>query len=145
MEKHVPAGHDVSFLGPTLLTEQAIMSYNDSHLAGNISQIPQQITGFQEATSRISGHLFSFSTLLSLLIAYGILYTSILVVYRLCFSPIASFPGPFLAKVTHWYEFYHNWIRTGMYYEVIEEMHKKYGKILQQSPCVSARILIVCI
>lgn len=54
-------------------------------------------------------------------------YVVALVAYRLYFSPIAAFPGPFLAKVTHWYEFYHNVLRTGMYYKEIRKMHDKYG------------------
>ena len=54
-------------------------------------------------------------------------YVLSLVIYRLHWSPLAAFPGPFLAKVTHWYEFYHNFVRTGKYYERIREMHDKYG------------------
>lgn len=55
------------------------------------------------------------------------LYTIGLVVYRLYFSPIASFPGPLLARTTFWYEFYHDWVRTGQYWIEIENMHRKYG------------------
>jgi hypothetical protein len=50
-----------------------------------------------------------------------------LVIYRLYFSPIAKFPGPKLAAVTSWYEFYHDAIRHGQYTFEIAEMHKKYG------------------
>jgi hypothetical protein len=32
-----------------------------------------------------------------------------LTVYRLFLSPVAHIPGPFLAKVTYWYEFYYDW------------------------------------
>ncbi|KAJ6782774.1 hypothetical protein PWT90_04131 [Aphanocladium album] len=56
-----------------------------------------------------------------------VVYIVALVIYRLFYSPVAAFPGPFLAKVTHWYEFYHNFIRTGMYYEEIRKMHERYG------------------
>lgn len=59
----------------------------------------------------------------------AIIYVFALITYRIYFSPIAAFPGPFLAKVTHWYEFYHNFIRTGMYYEEIRKMHEKYGML----------------
>lgn len=57
------------------------------------------------------------------------IYTVGLVLYRLYLSPIAAIPGPFLAKVTHWYEFYHNFIRSGMYYVEIRDMHRKYGML----------------
>jgi hypothetical protein len=55
------------------------------------------------------------------------MYVASLVIYRLYLSPIAHIPGPFLARVTHWYEFYHNFVRIGKYYEVIEDMHRHYG------------------
>lgn len=65
-----------------------------------------------------------------ILLAYTLgttIYVVALVTYRIYFSPIAAFPGPFLAKATHWYEFYHNFVRTGMYYQEIRKMHEKYG------------------
>lgn len=65
-----------------------------------------------------------------ILLAYALgatMYVVTLVTYRIYFSPIAAFPGPFLAKATHWYEFYHNFVRTGMYYQEIRKMHDKYG------------------
>lgn len=55
-------------------------------------------------------------------------YTICLVIYRMYLSPLAAFPGPFLAKTTHWYEFYHNFIRSGKYFEKIKDMHEKYGE-----------------
>ena len=59
-----------------------------------------------------------------------VFYGSGLFLYRLCFSPIAAFPGPLLARATFWYEFYHNWVKDGQYYRRIAEMHKKYGIFL---------------
>lgn len=61
-------------------------------------------------------------------------YTICLVSYRMYLSPLAAFPGPFLAKTTHWYEFYHNFIRTGKYFEKIKDMHEKYGKLNWRPP-----------
>lgn len=56
------------------------------------------------------------------------LYTVILVIYRLFFSPIARFPGPKLAAVTGWYELYYDVVgKTGKYLFEIEKMHDKYG------------------
>ncbi|KAL2818628.1 cytochrome P450 [Aspergillus granulosus] len=55
-------------------------------------------------------------------------------VYRLWLSPIASFPGPFLARISFCYEFYYNWIKPGQYYLEIHKMHQKYGPIVRVSP-----------
>ena len=51
----------------------------------------------------------------------------ILVLYRLCFSPLARFPGSKLAAATGWYEFYHDFFRHGNYLFEIEKMHQRYG------------------
>ena len=47
--------------------------------------------------------------------------------YRLFYGPIAAFPGPKIAALTFWYEFYHDVIRKGQYTRVIHQMHEKYG------------------
>ncbi|KAI8946629.1 cytochrome P450 [Xylaria longipes] len=61
-------------------------------------------------------------------------YGFMLAIYRLYLSPLASFPGPILAKVTHWYEFYYNVVHTGKYYEKIRELHDKYGPVVRVTP-----------
>ena len=58
--------------------------------------------------------------LLIVYVAYG-------VVYRLYLSPIASFPGPKLAGLTLWYEFYYDVIKRGKYLFKIRELHQQYG------------------
>ena len=64
------------------------------------------------------------------LVGLGIvLYVVGILMYRLYFSPIASFPGPLLARATFWYEFWYNWAKNGQYYRQIGEMHKKYGTL----------------
>lgn len=50
-------------------------------------------------------------------------------IYRLYLYPISSFPGPCLAALTFWYEFYYDVIRRGPYTWEIEKMHKKYGSL----------------
>jgi hypothetical protein len=55
--------------------------------------------------------------------------------YRLYFSPLAKFPGPKLAALTKWYEFYYEVVEKGHYTFKIEELHKIYGerKLFSQS------------
>lgn len=57
-----------------------------------------------------------------------LVYVVGLSVQRLYFSPIADFPGPKLAALTFWYEFYHDVIRGGQYTFKIGELHDQYGK-----------------
>lgn len=59
-------------------------------------------------------------------------YTLILVVHRLFVSPLAKFPGPKIAAVTSWYEFYHDYFRRGQYVFKIKEMHDKYGEPIRR-------------
>lgn len=58
-----------------------------------------------------------------------IFYITYGVVYRLYLSPVAKFPGPKLAGLTFWYEFYYDVIKRGKYTFKIRELHKQYGTI----------------
>ena len=61
----------------------------------------------------------------SLLLASSI-YTFLLYLYRLFLHPLASFPGPPLAAMTYWYEFYHEFFSPGgQYIFRIRDMHIK--------------------
>lgn len=60
-------------------------------------------------------------------VAAVILYTISLLIYRLYLSPLAKFPGPKLAAVTLWYEFYYDVIKTGKYTFKLKELHRQYG------------------
>lgn len=57
-----------------------------------------------------------------------IMYCVSLAIYRLYLSPLAKFPGPKLAAISLWYEFYYDVIKTGEYVWEIEKMHKEYGQ-----------------
>ena len=57
------------------------------------------------------------------------LYYCAVGVYRLCFCPIAGFPGPRLAAVTFWYEFYYDiWPHKFQYLWKIKQLHEQYGE-----------------
>ncbi|KAL5414760.1 hypothetical protein PMIN04_008884 [Paraphaeosphaeria minitans] len=58
----------------------------------------------------------------------------VVAVYRLLYSPIARFPGPRLAALTFWYEFYYDVVCTGRYSWRIQELHRKYGPIVRINP-----------
>ena len=64
----------------------------------------------------------------------AILYLAIGAVYRLYFSPIASFPGPKLAALTLWYEFYYDVILGGQYTFHLRKLHARYGPIVRINP-----------
>lgn len=46
---------------------------------------------------------------------------------RLYFHPLSHIPGPKLAALTWWYEFYFDGIQPGRYVFQIQELHKQYG------------------
>jgi hypothetical protein len=57
-------------------------------------------------------------------------YLSLGTIYRLFPSPIAGLPGPKLAALTLWYEFYFDVMKKGRYEWEIKKMHAMYGERL---------------
>ena len=49
------------------------------------------------------------------------------IITRLYFHPLSKFPGPWIAALTRWYEFYHDVLRDGTYVKYYPELHKKLG------------------
>jgi hypothetical protein len=83
--------------------------------------------------SLASGIIFLLTTFL--------LYTICLAAYRLYFCAIAKFPGPKLAALTLWYEFYYDVVKRGKFSFEIEKMHEKYGTValcFEVSTCLTA-------
>lgn len=50
-----------------------------------------------------------------------------LILTRLVFHPLANVPGPRLAGLTKWYEFYYDVVCNGEYLNHIELMHATYS------------------
>ena len=48
---------------------------------------------------------------------------------RLSFHALSHIPGPKLAALTWWYEFYFDGIKPGRYVFEIQELHKQYGML----------------
>lgn len=54
-------------------------------------------------------------------------YLIYLVVARLLLSPLARFPGPKLAALSNWYEFYYDVLQQGHFTTHIQKLHDEYG------------------
>ncbi|KAF4498127.1 trichodiene oxygenase [Fusarium agapanthi] len=65
------------------------------------------------------------------LIALHITYT---VICRLYLSPLAKIPGPRLAAITFFYEFYYDVIKRGKFLWKIQDLHRQYGPIVRINP-----------
>lgn len=69
-----------------------------------------------------------------LLAAIWLLHTTAVTIYRLTWHPLASFPGPVLARASYMYEFWFDVILEGRYTRRIEELHQQYGPIVRVNP-----------
>ena len=78
-------------------------------------QLPKSFLGYVPSDLL----LFALSGLVIYIVYVGI--------YRLYLSPLAKVPGPRLAALTEWYEFYYDVIKRGRYTWKIEELHEQYG------------------
>ena len=77
--------------------------------------------------------ILSFS-LLCVLAGVLLLHLYTLAIYRLYLCPIAKFPGPKLAALTLWYEFYYDVVCGGQYGRKIAKLHDEYGPIVRVNP-----------
>src|ERR1700755_845256 len=69
------------------------------------------------------------SIALPLILSIGsCLYLIGLGIYRLYLHPLAKFPGPKLAALSRWDEFYYEVIRKGNFTLHLPALHRKYGK-----------------
>lgn len=77
-----------------------------------------------ESTSAIELHGHSTLTILG---AALIAFICLKAIYNLYLHPLRNFPGPKLAAVGPFHEFYHDVIRDGMFMWEVERMHQTYG------------------
>jgi hypothetical protein len=77
---------------------------------------------------------FGTSSLLLIVYLIGLAF------YRLYLSPLAQFPGPKLAALSQWYEFYYDIVFPGQYIFQIQRMHKKYGT---KKPFLDGHIILI--
>ncbi|KAI0538394.1 cytochrome protein [Xylaria digitata] len=82
------------------------------------------------------GDISSSMPILWLAVSCAILYTLVLGIYRVYFSPLASIPGPKLAALTGWVEAYYELIHGegGQFMFKYREWHEKYGPIIRITP-----------
>ena len=59
-------------------------------------------------------------------IAY-VVYVFLRAIYRITLHPLAKFPGPKLAAISHKYEWYYDGVKVGQYTSEIARMHEQYG------------------
>jgi hypothetical protein len=62
-----------------------------------------------------------------------LLYSVVVVIYRLYLSPLSKFPGPKLAAATLLYEAYYDVILGGQYTFKIKELHEQYGELIRSN------------
>lgn len=82
------------------------------------------------------GQLLSSATSAQVGAMVGLLaaYTLCGAIWRLYLSPIAHIPGPRLAALTWWYEFYYDIVLGGQYVFKMVDLHKRYGPIIRINP-----------
>jgi hypothetical protein len=77
------------------------------------------------------------STTLAIVVLGLFAYSLALAINRLFLSPLARFPGPKLAALTSWYEFYYDVVKKGSYIWKIKELHEQYGRLGRRIPLVT--------
>ena len=60
-------------------------------------------------------------------------YVLYAVISRVFLNPLRHIPGPKLAALTSWYEFYYDVIHQGRYVWKIRDLHRKYGQSLSDA------------
>ncbi len=69
----------------------------------------------------------SLTQLALVLVCLFVVWIAVEASRRLFFGPLAHIPGPRLAALTSWYEFYYDVIKPGQYVWKIKDLHAEYG------------------
>jgi hypothetical protein len=93
---------------------------------------------FRIVSMAFAGYRFddwTVTKLVTSLLAAWIAYLIGIGIHRLYFHPLSKFPGPKLAALTFWYEFYYElYPHKFQYLWKIKELHKQYGPIIRINP-----------
>ncbi|KAI8625826.1 cytochrome P450 [Xylariaceae sp. FL1651] len=81
-----------------------------------------------------SNQLLFMIPLIQLFLTLFVVYAASLAIYRLFLSPLSTVPGPKLAALTYWYEFYYDGYLGGKYVFKVKKLHEKYGPIVRINP-----------
>ncbi|PHH73159.1 hypothetical protein CDD82_5621 [Ophiocordyceps australis] len=76
----------------------------------------------------------SWDQLVCLIASVCLIYALCLSVFRLWMSPISHIPGPRLAAMTQFYEFYYDVVLGGQYTFKIGDLHRQYGPVIRINP-----------
>ncbi|KIX08918.1 uncharacterized protein Z518_03575 [Rhinocladiella mackenziei CBS 650.93] len=90
----------------------------------------ERLTGILLAFAQKLTVTQAFLFLLALFLALQVLLT----IYRLLFHPLARFPGPKLAGISYWYEYYYDVSKKGRFIWKIMELHERYGPVVRINP-----------
>lgn len=73
--------------------------------------------------------LMVFLQVLTTSVVVALLWVVTKSIRRLFFHPLSHIPGPRLAALTWWYEFYYDVVLPGKYIFKIQELHREYGTL----------------
>ncbi|KAI3606063.1 benzoate 4-monooxygenase cytochrome p450 [Moniliophthora roreri] len=63
-----------------------------------------------------------------------LLYSTLIVIYRLVLHPLRSFPGPRIAAVTDYYQAYFDVVKGGQLLKHLRKLHEEYGPVVRIGP-----------
>ncbi|KAL9058180.1 MAG: hypothetical protein Q9162_001904 [Coniocarpon cinnabarinum] len=75
----------------------------------------------------------NLATILTTALTIGLAFIAQLAIRRVFLSPLAHIPGPRLAALTHWYEFYYDVVKPGQFVFKIKDLHSIYDEIYPTS------------